>query len=130
LLKKYVAILLLSVYLLSTTEAHQLLKLPYIFKHYAEHHQENDQISFLDFLDMHYMHGSPHDADYAEDMQLPFKSTDKCTFSLAPAYMPAFVVTISHNKAIELKTPRVFVYKQVFITSPSLSGIWQPPRSC
>lgn len=122
--------MLLSVYVLSTTEAHQLLKLPYIFKHYAEHHQENKQISFLDFLDMHYMHGSPRSADYAEDMQLPFKSTDKCTVSLAPAYIHTISVTISLNKSIELKPPALCVYKEGFTPSPSLSGIWQPPKSC
>ena len=78
LLKKLVTIFVFAVYLFSVTEAHQLLKLPVIFQHYAEHKTENDKISFLEFLAMHYLHGSPNDKDRDRDMQLPFKTSGDC----------------------------------------------------
>jgi len=44
-LKKITAILLLGIYLLAATEAHQLLKLPKVFEHFAEHQLEDKNIS-------------------------------------------------------------------------------------
>jgi hypothetical protein len=127
-MKKIAAILFVTVYLLSTTEAHQLFKLPVIFEHYKEHMQENSQISFLEFLDLHYMHGSPRDKDYERDMQLPFKTQDDC-LSISPAFVPLFV---QHSvPAPELINTRPsFVLPQQVLLSSYLANIWQPPKNC
>jgi len=128
-LKKITAILFLSIYLLSVTEAHQLLKLPVIFQHFAEHQQENSKITFLEFLDMHYMHGSPKDKDYDRDMQLPFKTANDCISVISPAFVPSF---IAHS----IEVPVVVIHKKIFIQkdqlliSSYLANIWQPPKSC
>ncbi|NNU33092.1 hypothetical protein HK413_00860 [Mucilaginibacter sp. S1162] len=90
-MKKFAAILLLTAYLFSTTELHQLLKLPVVFEHFAEHRKKNKNISFLQFPDMHYLHGSPKDKDYNEDMKLPFKTADNCTATVSPVLIPQVV---------------------------------------
>ena len=128
-LKKTIAILFLSIYLLATTEAHQLFKLPVVFQHFVEHQQEDSNISFLKFLDMHYMHGSPKDADYDRDMQLPFKKSADCVSVMASAAVP-------NQLAIVLEYPVFFIQQEKIELdhnkplSSCLSNIWQPPKYC
>ena len=61
------------VYLLSTTQLIELTKIPVLVDHFKEHRSQNSSITLLGFLDMHYAHGCPKDADYDKDMELPFK---------------------------------------------------------
>lgn len=128
-MKKLTAILFISIYLFSTTEASQLLKLPLIFLHYAEHSEEDKSISFFEFLDMHYMHGSPKDKDYDRDMQLPFKTSNDCISSISPAFVPS-MTEISVDKPVELPEEKNGFPADQFILSSCLSSIWQPPKSC
>ncbi|MBS1689972.1 MAG: hypothetical protein JSS96_14680 [Bacteroidetes bacterium] len=119
----------MSIYVLYATEAHQLLKLPYVFQHFTAHQQENSNITFLEFLAMHYMHGSPKDKDYKDDMKLPFKSGDNCFTSLFPAFFPA-TNTVFKTKPIGLVKHKIGIYEEGFILPAYLSNIWQPPKSC
>jgi len=128
-LKKLTAILFLTVYLLSATEAHQLLKLPVVFEHFAEHKKTNKSITFLQFLDMHYMHGCPKDRDYERDMQLPFKTADDCIAAISPAFIPAAIQPVT-VPSIEIPGRNLYIPRDQFIPSSYLSRIWQPPKSC
>ena len=78
---------------------------------------------------MHYMHGSPKDKDYKDDMKLPFKSVDNCFTSLFPAFFPATGIA-SEAKPIMLVAHKISIFKDGFILSAYLSSIWQPPKSC
>ncbi len=99
-MKKIIAISFLLVYLFSTTEAKQLLKLPLVFQHFKEHQKENKTISFLHFLKIHYLQGSPRDKDYNRDMQLPFKtSNDYIFFRNSWFFAPG--QSIFHRRACE-----------------------------
>lgn len=128
-MKKITAIFFLSIYLFSTTEAHQLLKIPVIFQHFKEHKKEDKGITFLKFLDMHYMHGSPVDDDYDRDMQLPFKTSLDCISVISPGFVPVSL-EIPLAKPVEIPEKNHILYQQGDILSPYLSCIWQPPRSC
>jgi hypothetical protein len=128
-LKKFTAILLLTVFLFSTTELHQLLKLPVFFEHLAEHRKENKSISFLQFLDMHYMHGSPRDKDYSEDMKLPFKTADNCTATASPVLVPQLLQALALPVIFSAET-KLQIFDFWFNHSAYLSSIWQPPKSC
>ncbi|MFD0750915.1 hypothetical protein ACFQZS_12240 [Mucilaginibacter calamicampi] len=128
-MKKFTVILILTAYLFSTTELHQLLKLPVVFEHYYEHKQLNRDISFLGFLDMHYLHGSPLSNDYAEDMQLPFKTIDKCVSTTIPVIVPQHI-NIPLHLPVQIKKVQRFIMKDEFIPSSYLSTIWQPPKFC
>jgi hypothetical protein len=103
--------------------------MPMIFQHFVEHRQADKNISFVKFLDMHYMHGSPKDKDYNKDMQLPFKSSGDFIYVLASEFVPL-------NQSFSLTIPVVMVAdKKVAIDQndllPSyLASIWQPPKSC
>ena len=53
-MRRVLAILFLSVYLISTTEFGQLLKFPMLVEHYFEHKEKNSQITVIEFLALHY----------------------------------------------------------------------------
>jgi hypothetical protein len=124
-LKRFSAILFLSVSLLTQTELHQVFKLPVLLNHFAEHKAQNKDMSIGGFIILHYFSGNPKDKDYDRDMQLPFKTTD-CTAMVNVAIIP--------SPSYIVKLPAYFID----ITYPSLANsrehfshtadIWQPPR--
>ncbi len=128
-MKKTTVILILTAYLFSITELHQLLKLPIVFQHYYEHKQWNKDISFIDFLDMHYMHGNPPFSDYDEDMKLPFKTFDNCISTIIPVIVPQNI-KITADQPVQVKPEQRSAWLDEFIPSSYLSRIWQPPKFC
>jgi len=125
-MKRFTAYLFCALYLLSTTEAYQLLKIPIILEHFHEHQKENKDITFLEFLDIHYMHGSPMDDDYDRDMQLPFK-----TMNHHVNMTPVHVKDLTSSTLSILSPTRETVFVVVDdqgIPSRYLSSIFQPPR--
>ena len=127
-LKKLTAIFFFAVYLLSSAEVHQLFKLPVVFQHFAEHQLEDRNITFLQFLDMHYMHGSPMDKDHDRDMQLPFKATGDC-LATTTAFVP-LTAQVSIPAPIKISGKKKYIIKHQYLVSAYLSAIWQPPKSC
>ncbi len=124
--KRFIAISFLSITLFSQTEFYQLLKLPVLFKHFTEHRSNNLNISFAEFLVLHYVTPHQNDADHDRDMQLPFKSTDCVQSNLLTFF-------ISNHDAIEVAAPEVPSVQTAFVNTdwiPSIhvADIWQPPR--
>lgn len=128
-LKRFIAILFLTIFIFSSTEAHQLLRIPYVFTHFAEHQRQNTHLSFVAFLDLHYMHGSPKDRDYDEDMKLPFKTADKCQAGQPTIFLLPVLFT-KVIKPLEIRTEVNNIYNDCFFDSGYHSGVWQPPKFC
>ena len=128
-MKKWIAIVFLSLYFSTTTELFQLLKFPVLIEHYIEHKSINQKITFWGFLCMHYAHGDVYDADYDKDMKLPFKShsfqTNSTCFTLInlQEYSICFYRIIVHKNSVNN------FYKTI-ISSSHLNAIWQPPQIC
>ncbi|MFY8025179.1 MAG: hypothetical protein ACOVNO_07515 [Sediminibacterium sp.] len=126
-MRKRIAILFLSIYLCSTTEAHELLKIPVVFQHFIEHQQEDPQISVIQFLHIHYLQGDVKDKDYDRDMQLPFKTAGEFFASSATPFVPL-------NAQIVIQYPEDannIVWSQQttpFLFSAYQVNIWQPPK--
>ncbi len=128
-LKKLSSILLLSVYLLCTTQVTEMFKLPKIFEHYKMHESWNTQITFLEFLAEHYAESNTQHADYDEDMKLPFKTMNN-NGSFMVSYVPVtqgFKITKKINMVETLKWSPA---PDNLFSSAHLSAIWQPPKSC
>ncbi len=128
-MKKLVSILFLSIYLISTTELHQLSKLPLLIEHFGEHKQKNSALTFLDFLNIHYSGETKKDADHEKDMQLPFKSHDGCATTFIVANVPP---TIS-NIVLKEFSESIISFSSLedcCVSSSYLSSIWQPPKTC
>jgi hypothetical protein len=128
-LRKSITILFLSIYLLSATEISQLLKIPALFEHIREHREENNNISLWEFLCIHYGQSNVFDADYNEDMKLPFKTENNTVALTNSAYFP-LLSTVSIIVPSEFPVNNSFVVTEQFILSSYLSNIWQPPKSC
>lgn len=127
-LNKFIPISFLVIYLFSATELNQLVKVPMLVEHFNEHKTQNTEITFCDFLFMHYCGHDANDNDYDKDMKLPFKSHDGHAGFNAVAYMPSrihFVV-----KPVFRETKTFNNHYEKFFTSVDLSCIWQPPKTC
>ena len=118
----------MSLYLLGATEAYQLLKLPNLIAHYQTHQQITKGISFSKFIDMHYFSVQTYDSDFQQDMELPFKSSNR-TISLlnfvsvfAPKNYSIQPIAFSVNRSYAVVDDR-------FDLSTKLNAIFQPPRA-
>lgn len=127
--KKAIAIFFLIAYLFSATELNQLLKLPFMVRHFIEHNEKDKGVGLLNFLCLHYHDHGMKNAKDENDMKLPFKSHENCVSSSLSVFIPAhfegFVV-----KLIAISEKEQIPYSEDFISSAFLSSIWQPPKSC
>jgi hypothetical protein len=126
-LKKLIPILFLSAYLVSTTELHEFFKLPKLVEHYIENKSEDNKITLIDFMVMHYC--NLDDGDKSKDRQLPFKLNNKCENIINIGFNSFHTIQISlKSEPIEANSYNIDTID--FITSSYLSSIWQPPKSC
>ncbi|MFY9464896.1 MAG: hypothetical protein WAP48_07390 [Sediminibacterium sp.] len=125
-MKRIAASLTLMIYLMGATDANQLLKVPFMIKHFQVHYQQDPKLSIAGFIHMHYIN-PVIDADHEQDMQLPFKthSSDGCMISTIS--MPL--------QKIEVEVPAIPVdtrnFSGIYISSYSfrpMVNIFQPPR--
>lgn len=127
-MRRALSILLLFFYLFSTTELHELVKLPILVEHYYHHSAVNNNESLLTFINEHYFSGDIHDEDYQQDKKLPFKSNDNCV--LATTSVPVNPELFTIVKPIIFSIERNYkVEKNINFNSNYLSSIWQPPRA-
>lgn len=125
-MRRGLAAILLTVFMLSHTELHQFLKLPVLFEHFREHRQEDPNLGFLAFLRMHY-EKIVVDDDYKRDQQLPFRDAD-CGMIMALATdIPPQTIRIDKQQPGEF--PQSFtVRRENVYTHLYLNDIFQPPR--
>ncbi|MEO6305597.1 MAG: hypothetical protein ABIP51_20710 [Bacteroidia bacterium] len=128
-IRKSFSIFLLSVYLISSTELNQFMKLPLFVKHFIEHKDKDAQLTLSEFIEIHYAHGDVKDADYDEDMKLPFKTHDACSGLSSVSFIPNNFENLS-LKPLHSEENSYSHYQEKFLTSSWLSSIWQPPKSC
>lgn len=126
--KKILTYIFISLYLIGTTELSQLLKIGYLIEHYIEHKNVNDQLSVLEFIDIHYVQPTKIDDDYQEDMQLPFKThNDSHAFASSNSYF-------ENKQEYSISTPFIEysanhkTYVNPNTISQYLDEIFQPPR--
>lgn len=128
-LKKIFAISFLIIYLFSTTELRQLLKMPLLVERFIEHRKESKDLNLWQFLYIHYAYGDLPDADYEKDMKLPFKSHDNYVSSISNSYI-SILENISVTKPLLFSEKKTFSAKDPFLLYTFLSNIWQPPKTC
>jgi len=127
-MKRLIAIAFLSSYLLSSTEMREFLRIPLFIDHFIIHRKQ-DQLSLKEFIVLHYFSGDVRDADWADDVKLPFKHRPEFTaahlaFNLFSP--PSFV---QPQKVFPITTPNYTTYIHSFFPPTQISDIWQPPRA-
>ena len=99
-----------------------------LFEHYSEHKTQNNTITFIDFLKIHYQGNHAPDSDDSEDRKLPFKSHSNVFTSQIFAILHAF---IELQQAIFVDNPKsISTQRSEFIPTLHLESIWQPPKAC
>jgi len=126
--KKVAIIFLTSLYLLGATEAYQLLKLPFLFEHYKTHQKYSQGLTFSKFIDNHYFTITTYDSDYQQDMQLPFKTSNR-TVSLLN-FDSFFIAKQSIVPIISFNLRKKYLlFDDRDYASNKLNNIFQPPRA-
>ena len=128
-MKKIIAISFLFIFLCANTEIGQLLKLPNLIEHFREHHDHEDEhnISFLDFVKSHYNDKKKHtDTDkHDEHKNLPFKTINtNLNSTIAFENQPI----ISFRKPISIALNNAVPFSQEFYTFNVFACIWLPPK--
>lgn len=121
-MRRVAAISLLMLHLTFFTEVNELLRLPLLVQHFLEHRDQVPEMSFLQFLTMHYKTDVAHDTT---DMKLPFKACDHSVAS--PTFTVAEPFDLKHPLPLgDKESP---VHSPSFIPSTGLNEIFQPPRA-
>lgn len=114
--------------LLANTAVGELLKLPQLLHHYLEHHDDDRDISFFQFLKKHYAEEASTQASHHNHSQLPFKSqTIGCLHQIILLQVQN---TACITAPVIQEPTKFFRNPQQFLLSTTLSNIWQPPRNC
>lgn len=79
--RRYAALVLICVQLLSTLQVRELLKFPILIEHYFDHQLEERHQSVFSYLTQHYLTEDGTDADANEDRMLPFGSKEEIALS-------------------------------------------------
>jgi hypothetical protein len=113
---------LIFFYLVSFTEFREVLRLPILVQHFVEHKSLVADMSFLEFLSMHYSTDQAHDD---QDMRLPFKD---CSHSFAGQTV---VLPLQKMMLAETAQKSTLVHHSFYLRhEPKLLtvDIFQPPK--
>lgn len=126
-LKKWISILFLSLYLLTATEFNELFKLPILVEHFIHHNEGNKQVSFWEFFCNHYLTSAVKDVDSDEDMKLPFKSQSHFEKNNTINSI-CFNLTIETYNLPSFTVKDFVIITEQFNNNSSINTIWQPPK--
>ncbi|CAA9195618.1 hypothetical protein FLA105534_00738 [Flavobacterium bizetiae] len=102
----------------------QFYKLPILIEHYKEHQQRHN-VSFIDFLEMHYWGEDLNDNDSDRDMQLPFKHISSASFQLV--FVPSEKHTFDIFFNTDFSESRIIPFTSNLYSDPALFSVFRPP---
>ncbi len=124
--KRFFSIILLIVFLSSTTELHELFKLPHLVYHFFEHRAEHPDSSLPQFLQIHFSQEDSNHNDNKHDKGcLPFQGEHNHPMQLLHFYAN------NHTdlSLIPLSNSLLYDYfSKSSLASAYLANIWQPPK--
>ena len=128
--KKYVSILFLVVYMLSAhSEILELAKLPLLKEHFKEHKQWDASLSFIAFIGIHYFEDENPYGDQSRDMEMPFKKPCLSFVSSIAGFIVPSAHTVTTSKVVVKERVLKFIVDSSAYSSQYLAAIWQPPRN-
>lgn len=125
-MRQWIGIFLLATFTFTGTEVHQLLKLPMLLEHYAEH-QATAPMNWWDFLEEHYAHERHHHSGEDHHHDLPFHCDHHCgaqTIQAQLADRTASAILLPSALDVELISTEDRIS---LLDGPA--DIWQPPRA-
>jgi hypothetical protein len=125
--KKGFLIGMAALQLLAAVQAVELFKIPLLLRHFECHQQSHSDITFLEFLDIHYNREHATDEGHDHQSNLPFKTSHPLPFT--PALLPmAGKLTADSIVFVVDTNQRPSTSYHFTFTSSYLSCIWQPPQ--
>ena len=121
-MRKFFAIYILAFYINSNTEFHEMMRIPVLLEHFSEHKKLVSDISFWEFLVMHYKTDVNHDS---HDNELPFKDPAH-SFTAPTLAIPLHKFILNETEFVS-EVSHISTYSETFVAS-HLSDIFQPPR--
>lgn len=120
------AIVLLFLYLSVNIDLLEVMRVPFLFRHYNEHRQGTPEVDFAAFIVLHYFSDDSGDADAERHRQLPFKEThDMMSLSVAIPAENIYTLPDLHLYAIV----KNILYKSPLNCTFAQFSIWQPPKA-
>lgn len=126
-IRRLSGMVLLSLYLAAATPLAELLKLPVLMEHFREHAHERPAITLAGFILLHYFSGSPRDADYDRDMQLPFKTLELTPVAFAATHLAPEPLSWPLSP-LPHSAQRLPATDPSFPVAPFLATPYQPPE--
>lgn len=125
-MKKVLIHLIFVTYIISVMNIPEVYKSGYILNHFLETKKENTQLTFIEFMVMHYITDDHNSLDNSQDHKLPFKSnthliTDTLTLSIHKIVNYTFIISIFDVENITNFQPKIYL-------SYYLHAIWNPPK--
>ena len=105
------------------------MKLPALFYHFIEHKQSNNNLSFSEYINIHYSTSNDHDDDFETDMNLPFKSPVNSSAAALSLCIPFTSVKHVFQSIDTIAVTDMFFYTCSY-SNAYLDSIWQPPKYC
>ncbi|MCX2493929.1 hypothetical protein OQX63_10625 [Pedobacter sp. PF22-3] len=121
-----VVLLLLFPVLIFNTSVREVIKAPQLVLHFLQHHQLNAEISFIDFLEMHYLGQDLDDNDDEEDMKLPFKKIDG--HHIISVGVPEEKFILLKAVCLNIYIRKSFDYTNCY-SNPDFGSLFRPPIS-
>ncbi len=128
-LKNTIVISFLTLFLYANTELHELLKIPVLVHHYLEHDDNDNSVSFIDFLNEHYNNNNSHndtDNKHHDHQKLPFKTNDCATVHTVLAFNNANDLSIDQIDYCSVKV--ISICNELIYSSSFQNKILQPPQ--
>lgn len=118
--------MVLLAFALNNLSLAQFAKLPVLVEHFKEHKLRDAEITFIDFLAMHYWGKDIDDDDDSRDKQLPFKD-QHIPYSFYNHYTPPNNIQISVPVVPIINThPQL---NQFFSPDAHLGALFRPPQA-
>ncbi|MBC7411451.1 MAG: hypothetical protein H7331_03225 [Bacteroidia bacterium] len=115
---------LLGLFVFTSTPLAQLSKLPVLIAHYTEHQNENKQLSFIDFVKLHYNNTNCGQEDKHHE-QLPFKKiTPLANCTIVAPHSVAFEQKFTYTP----QTLKVTFRYLNFVPDNAIRILIQPPK--
>lgn len=127
-MKKTIAILLLSIYLLSQIRISEFVKVDALMQHFYETKISTPHVTFFHFLVMHYLTNDLNSADNDRDMELPFKSAETNISNIDIIYLSDNGLT-TQPKPVFCNSNRTYLQlNHWFVFSNYHILVWNPPK--
>lgn len=117
---------MLTLFLVSTTEMYQLLKIPTLIEHYWEHKNLNPEMPLIAFLKTHYDH-PVKDGDFGKDQKLPFVMHAQ-PLVLVFTMSPNLNIVLKKDLLKPLKLQKIPSFDEHVFCKGFKTSVWEPPK--